>query len=58
MGNRRAIMDRIRNGTLGITGVPAVGIMQGRLLPMRENKYQGFPGENWATEFALANEHD
>jgi len=31
-----------------------VGIMQGRLLPMRNGIYQGFPGEHWKSEFAFA----
>ena len=38
-----------------VKGSPEIGIMQGRLLPMRREKYQGFPGENWSMEFALAN---
>ena len=31
-----------------------VGIMQGRLLPMRNGIYQGFPGEHWKSEFTFA----
>ena len=52
--NRCVIMDGIRNKTAAVIRSLDVGIMQGRLLPMRENSYQGFPGDNWAAEFALA----
>ena len=31
-----------------------IGIMQGRLLPMLDDRYQGFPGGRWQKEFALA----
>ncbi len=34
----------------------SIGIMQGRLLPKVENRYQTFPGENWEKEFAIASE--
>ena len=31
-----------------------IGVMQGRLTPMIDNKIQSFPKKNWAKEFRLA----
>ena len=38
------------------TGMNAVGIMQGRLLPSRSGQIQAFPGPRWREEFPLASQ--